>query len=74
MFLKIRKTTCLKCRKLSVKSKLKFSGLGKIEFLTELKIFAKVERLSEASFLKLVKNNHKNRETEMRRATLKLCY
>lgn len=61
MFVKIRKTTCLKCRKLSLKSKLKFAVLGKIELLTELKIiFAKVEWLSKASFLKLVKNNEEN--------------
>lgn len=71
IFLKIRKTTCLKCRKLSVKSKLKFAVLAKIELFTELKIiFAKVEWLSKASFLKLVKNNEENWATEIRRATL----
>lgn len=58
MFLKIRKSTCLKCTKLSVKSKLKLAVLGKIELLTELKIiFSKVQWFSRASFLKMLKNN-----------------
>lgn len=34
IFLKIRKTTCLKCRKLSVKSKLKFAVPAQIELFT----------------------------------------
>lgn len=36
-------------------------------------IFAKVERLSKASFLKLVKNNEEDWATEIRRAALKIC-